>query len=102
MQDGGAACASVKIVAVATDLIEKRISMARVEGLTCLTWLDAAASSAEYEKCPLTYLELRDLTVRFSLTSDLEGHGDLQIPAVTFGSMQKSEQSNRAGYVELV
>ena len=59
-----ARCGYVEILGISRERINKRISIASIEGLTCLTWLDAAATSAEYKKCPLkVYPELSDLAV---------------------------------------
>ncbi len=66
LQVEGQACIPVKIVALARDRIRKRVSMAEIEAMTCLEWLNNSATSADYEDCPLSYSELAHWKVLYS------------------------------------
>ena len=57
----------VEIIALARKRIEMRSMIARMECRTCLTWLNASATSPGHEKCPLTYADLSNLKVRGDL-----------------------------------
>ena len=69
----------MKIRGIFKERIDKRVSMAKLEGLACLTWLDDVATSDEYEKCPSTYSELRDLRVSTPSHSDNAGAYSLKL-----------------------
>ena len=63
LQEQDKPCTLVKVIALSRKRIEMRVSIARMESLTCLSWLNVSATSAGHEKCPLTYEDLKDLKV---------------------------------------